>query len=73
MTIKTKTPTAKIIIVDDSNTIRSVLRSLLASEGHEILDEYSSGRKHTDDVAETEPNINYLAYNLPAFNCIHQL
>ncbi len=68
MTIKTKTPTAKIIIVDDSNTIRSVLRSLLASEGHEILGEFSSGRNLIEAVGEFEPNIICLDYNLPGVN-----
>ena len=53
------------MIVDDSAVIRSLLRSLLASEGHEVLGEYSSGRGLIEAIKDLKPDIICLDYNLP--------
>lgn len=65
MTNKTKTPTAKIVIVDDSAVIRSLLRSLLSNEGHKIVNEHSSGRNLLASIEEHKPDVICLDYNLP--------
>jgi len=53
------------MIVDDSASIRSVLRSLFINEGFEVVGEYGNGRNLLNEVESLSPDIICLDYNLP--------
>lgn len=55
----------RILIVDDSASIRSMLHALLSSEGYEVVGELGSGAKLLDTIAQLKPHIVCLDYDLP--------
>lgn len=55
----------RILIVDDSISMRSVLRALLNNDGYEVVGELSSGVKLLPTIAKLNPHIICLDYNLP--------
>ena len=55
----------RVLIVDDSASIRSMLRMLLNSEGYEVAGELGSGEKLLPEIAQLKPHIICLDYNLP--------
>jgi DNA-binding NarL/FixJ family response regulator len=55
----------KIVIVDDSKSIRDVLRALCESEGHEIVAEFADGTGMVDFVKQSHPDLVCLDFNLP--------
>jgi DNA-binding NarL/FixJ family response regulator len=64
---------ARIIIVDDAVSVRSMLRVLLSEEGYKVLGELASGAHLLDAVAQTQPDIVCLDYHLPGSNGIDLL
>ena len=55
----------RILIVDDSISIRSVLRALLNNNDYEVVGELGSGVKLLATIAKLNPHIICLDYNLP--------
>lgn len=55
----------RVLIVDDSDSMRGVLRLLLNNEGYEVAGELGSGEKLLPAIAQTKPHIICLDYNLP--------
>jgi len=55
----------RVLIVDDSASIRSMLRMLLNSEGYEVVGELGSGENLLPSIAQLKPHIICLDYNLP--------
>ncbi|OQW40430.1 MAG: histidine kinase [Proteobacteria bacterium SG_bin4] len=55
----------RILIVDDSISIRSVLRALLHNDEYEVVGELASGAKLIPTIANLKPHIICLDYNLP--------
>lgn len=63
----------KILIVDDAAAVRSLLRTLLVEEGYKVLGELASGAGLADAIAQLQPDIVCLDYNLPDSNGIDLL
>ena len=55
----------KIVIVDDDQTMRSVLRALCEGEGHEVIAEFGDGVELLDYVTTHHPDVVCLDFNLP--------
>ena len=55
----------KVILVDDANAVRSVLRMVLSYEGYKIVGDFGGGAKLLAAVASSKPNIVCLDFNLP--------
>jgi two-component system, chemotaxis family, chemotaxis protein CheY len=55
---------AKIMLVDESNFIRLVIKRMIISEGHEIY-EVSSGKESILKYDELKPDIVFMDINLP--------
>jgi DNA-binding NarL/FixJ family response regulator len=55
----------KIVIVDDNEAMRKVLRALCEGEGHEVIAEFGDGVGLLDYVANHRPDVVCLDYELP--------
>ena len=55
----------KIVIVDDTESIRKVLRAICESEGHEVVAEFADGLVLLDYVVNHRPDVVCLDYELP--------
>lgn len=55
----------KVLLVDDSSSMRAVLGTLLTNEGYEIVGSLPSGDRLLNAVAALKPDIVCLDYNLP--------
>ncbi len=55
----------KIVIVDDNEAMRKVLRALCEGEGHEVIAEFGDGVGLLDYVANHHPDVVCLDYELP--------
>lgn len=56
---------SRIIIVDDADAMRSVLRGILSANEYDVVAEHPSGRGLLDSVERHRPHIVCLDYNLP--------
>jgi DNA-binding NarL/FixJ family response regulator len=63
----------KIIIVDDNESLRKLLRALCESEGHAVIAEYADGRGLLDFIKENSPDVVCLDYELPGENGLELL
>jgi DNA-binding NarL/FixJ family response regulator len=61
---------ARILVVDDFEAIRSVVRSLLTSESVEICGEAENGREAIERVRELRPDLVLLDIVMPVMNGI---
>jgi two-component system, chemotaxis family, chemotaxis protein CheY len=55
---------AKIMTVEDSDLIRSIIKKMIVSEGHEVI-EVSSGKDSILKYGELKPDIVFMDINLP--------
>lgn len=55
----------KIVIVDDSESMRKVLRTICEEEGHEVAAEFGDGMVLIDYVMNHHPDVVCLDYELP--------
>jgi DNA-binding NarL/FixJ family response regulator len=55
----------KIVIVDDNEAMRKVLRALCEGEGHEVIADFGDGVGLLDYVANHHPDVVCLDYELP--------
>jgi len=61
----------RLLIADDHDVVRSGLNAILSSQpGWEVTAEAEDGRRAVELVAETQPNVAILDYQLPIMNGI---
>lgn len=56
---------AKILIVDDSRTSRRVIKSILETEGHEIIGEACNGQEAVEQYCKLEPELVTMDITMP--------
>jgi len=67
------TKPAKVLIVDDSRTMRDMLNAIITSDGNNVIGQLASGKLLLQSVAQMSPDIVCLDYNLPDSNGIDLL
>ncbi len=70
MTAETTTATSTVLIVDDDEEIRHVLRLLCESEGLEVVGEAANGAEALDRVAEARPDVVLMDLHMPVLDGI---
>lgn len=61
-------PLAKILIVDDSSTIRRLLRDMLGSAGHQVVGEADTGVKAYTEYVRLKPDVVTMDLGMPTMN-----
>lgn len=61
-------PPPRLLIVDDSAALRSMLRALFTEEGFHVVAELASGARLLPTVAQLQPDVVCLDYELPDSN-----
>jgi two-component system, chemotaxis family, chemotaxis protein CheY len=56
---------ARVLIVDDTEDIRALVRHLLGLEGHEVVGEGSDGREAIELTASLNPDVVVLDVRMP--------
>jgi DNA-binding NtrC family response regulator len=64
---------ARVIIVEDSSTMLSILNAILVSDGIEVVGQLTSGKLLLQSIAKMSPDIVCLDYNLPDSNGVDLL
>ena len=64
---------AKILIVDDSRTSRKMLRNILESNGHEIVDEAVNGQDGVQKFQALKPDVITLDITMPVVDGVEAL
>ncbi len=64
---------ARILIVDDSRTSRKMLRGILESEGHEIVDEAVNGQDGVQKFQALKPDVVTLDITMPVVDGVEAL
>ena len=64
---------AKIVIVDDSRTSRKMLRNILESNGHEIIDEAVNGQEGVQKFQALKPDVVTLDITMPVVDGVEAL
>ena len=64
---------AKILIVDDSRTSRKMLRNILESNGHEIIDEAVNGQEGVQKFQALKPVVVTLDITMPVVDGVEAL
>jgi len=72
--MESKSPSsAKVLIVDDSDTMRGILNAILATANIKVVGQLSSGLKLLHTISLSPPDIVCLDYNLPDINGLELL
>ncbi|MDE2440904.1 MAG: response regulator [Betaproteobacteria bacterium] len=58
----------KIVIVDDDEAMRNLLRAICEGEGHQVVAQYADGSSLLDFVRNEHPDVVCLDYELPGKN-----
>jgi len=58
----------RIVIADDHEIVRQGLKTLLETDGCEVVGEYSSGREAVEGVNATRPEVAVLDISMPELN-----
>ncbi len=64
---------AKILIVDDSRTSRKMLRNILETSGHEIVDEAVNGQDGVQKFQALKPDVITLDITMPIVDGVEAL
>ena len=64
---------AKILIVDDSRTSRKMLRNILESNGHEIIDEAVNVQEGVQKFQALKPDVVTLDITMPVVDGVEAL
>ena len=64
---------AKILIVDDSRTSRKMLRNIMESNGHEIIDEAVNGQEGVQKFQALKPDVVTLDITMPVVDGVEAL
>lgn len=62
-----------VLIIDDSKTSRSVLRTILVENGYEVLAEAENGQEGLDKYCELKPDFVTLDITMPVMDGIETL
>lgn len=63
----------KVLIVDDSKTSRSVLKTILVEHGYEVVAEAENGQEGFDKYCELNPDFVTLDITMPVMDGIQTL
>jgi two-component system chemotaxis response regulator CheY len=63
----------KIMIVDDSNFARKMIKNILASDGHEIIGEFDSGSVSVEEYRRLKPDLVTMDITMPEMNGLEAL
>lgn len=58
----------RVVVVDDQEEIRMILKLNLEFEGHEVVGEASNGQEAISVAAETQPDVMVLDIMMPVMN-----
>ncbi len=58
----------KILLVDDSKTMRNIQRSVLQKAGHSDFEDASDGKEAIEVIQATKPDLILLDWNMPEKN-----
>ena len=64
---------ANILLVDDSRTSRKILRNILESAGHTIVDEATDGAQAIEKYIASKPDVITLDITMPVMDGIEAL
>ncbi len=64
---------ARILIVDDSQFMRSILKNLLIPKGHEVVGEASNGREAIEKYKKLRPDLVLLDIVMPDMDGLETL
>jgi len=64
---------AKILVVDDSRTSRKMLRTILESNGHEVVDEAANGQDGVQKFQALKPEVVTLDITMPIVDGVEAL
>ena len=64
---------ANILLVDDSRTSRKILRNILESAGHTIVDEAPDGEQAIEKYIASKPDVITLDITMPVMDGIEAL
>jgi len=64
---------ARILVVDDSETFREIIKEILISEGHAIVGEAANGSEGVQRYKELSPDITTMDITMPVMNGIEAL
>ena len=64
---------ANILLVDDSRTSRKILRNILESAGHTIVDEATDGEQAIEKYMASKPDVITLDITMPVMDGIEAL
>ena len=58
----------KVLLVDDSKTMRNIQKSILAQLGHTDIEEASDGQEALEKVSGFKPDLLLVDWNMPKLN-----
>lgn len=67
------TPHPKVLIVDDNDLMRTLLRGILRSESYEIIGEAKNGAAALDFIAKSKPDIVFMDVIMPQMDGLEAL
>lgn len=66
----------RIMIVDDSNFARKMIKDILVSEGYEVIGEFDSGYASVDEYARLKPDLvtmDIIMHEMNGFDALEQI
>jgi two-component system, chemotaxis family, chemotaxis protein CheY len=67
------TPLPKVLIVDDNDLMRTLLRGILRSENYQIIGEAKNGAQALDFIEKIKPDIVFLDVMMPEMDGLEAL
>ena len=64
---------SNILIVDDSRTSRRILRGIIESTGHNVIDEATNGQEGYDKYAALKPDLVTMDITMPVMDGVASL
>ena len=65
---ETSTPARRILVVDDSEAVRDVIRTFLENTGFEVCGEAADGLEAIEQAKKLKPNLIVLDLSMPGMN-----
>ncbi|SDH48823.1 response regulator transcription factor [Propionivibrio dicarboxylicus] len=67
------TPHPKVLIVDDNDLMRTLLRGILRSESYDIIGDAKNGAASLEFIAKTKPDIVFMDVIMPLMDGLEAL